>query len=30
MDSKAQIEAMARKYKEEMLRMYKQSGRKGG
>lgn len=27
MDSKAQIEAMARKYKEEMLRMYKQSGR---
>lgn len=30
MDSKAQIEAMARKYKEEMLRMYKQSGRTGG
>lgn len=30
MDSKAQIEAMARKYKEEMLRMYKQSSRKGG
>lgn len=27
MDSKAQIEAMARKYKEEMLRMYKQSGK---
>lgn len=30
MDSKAQIEAMARKYKEEMLRMHKQSGRTGG
>lgn len=30
MDSKAQIEAMARKYKEEMLRMYKQSGKTGG
>lgn len=30
MDSKAQIEAMARKYKEEMLRMYKQNSRKGG
>lgn len=30
MDNKAQIEAMARKYKEEMLRMYKQSGRTGG
>lgn len=30
MDSKAQIEAMARKYKEEMLRMYKQSGRTDG
>ena len=30
MDSKAQIEAMARKYKEEMLRMYKQSSKTGG
>lgn len=30
MDSKAQIEAMARKYKEEMLRMYKQSGKTSG
>lgn len=30
MDSKSQIEAMARKYKEEMLRMYKQSGKAGG
>ena len=26
MDSKTQIEEMARKYKEEMLKMYKQSG----
>lgn len=30
MDSKTQIEAMARKYKEEMLRMYKQSGKTSG
>lgn len=30
MDSKTQIEAMARKYKEEMLRMYKQSGKSSG
>lgn len=30
MDSSSQIEEMARKYKEEMLRMYKKSGSSGG